>query len=82
MSFKGKTVPDIRFEYKYDIQSFFNYFNMLNASEIARRSGMSPSLMRQYTCGTKKAGEKVYRKLSESINSITTEISSAMIGTK
>lgn len=51
------------FEYKYDLRSFFNYFNFLNVSEIAKRAGINPSLMRQYTSGVKNAGESTYKKL-------------------
>ena len=28
----GKTFPEVEFEYKYDLQSFFNYFSFLNAN--------------------------------------------------
>ena len=43
----GEVFPDVEFEYKYDLQSFFNYFSFLNVSEIAKRAGVNPSLMRQ-----------------------------------
>lgn len=59
-----KDLPDVEFVYKYDIQSFFNYFSFLNVTDIARRAGINPSLMRQYTSGVKKAGEKTYQRLS------------------
>ena len=63
-------LPEVDFIYKYDIQSFFNYFSYLNATDIARRSGINPSLMRQYTSGVKKAGEKTYLRLSACIDKI------------
>lgn len=63
-------LPDVEFVYKYDIQSFFNYFSYLNATDIARRAGINPSLMRQYTSGVKKAGETTYHRLSSQVDRI------------
>ena len=62
------------FIYKYDIQSFFNYFSYLNASDIARRAGINPSLMRQYISGVKKAGEKNYQRLSACVGKIKEDL--------
>ena len=65
------------FEYKYDLRSFFNYFNFLNVSEIAKRAGINPSLMRQYTSGEKNAGESTYKKLSACLAQIKSELQAA-----
>lgn len=65
------------FEYKYDLRSFFNYFNFLNITEIAKRAGVNPSLMRQYTSGVKTAGEATYRKLSSCMTQIKSELQAA-----
>ena len=65
------------FEYKYDLRSFFNYFNFLNVSEIAKRAGINPSLMRQYTSGVKNAGESTYKKLSVCLAQIKSELHAA-----
>ena len=67
-------LPDVEFTYKYDIQSFFNYFSYLNATDIARRAGINPSLMRQYTSGVKKAGEKTYQRLSTCVDKIKEDL--------
>ncbi len=69
-----KDLPDVEFIYKYDIQSFFNYFSYLNVTDIARRAGINPSLMRQYTSGVKKAGEKTYKRLSVCVNKIEEDL--------
>lgn len=65
------------FEYKYDLRSFFNYFNFLNVSEISKRAGINPSLMRQYTSGVKNAGESTYKKLSACLAQIKSELHAA-----
>ena len=67
----------LTFEYKYDLRSFFSYFNFLNVTEIAKRAGINPSLMRQYTSGVKTAGETTYKKLSSCISQIRTELQTA-----
>ena len=67
----------LTFEYKSDLRSFFNYFSFLNVTEIAKRAGINPSLMRQYTSGVKTAGEGTYKKLSSCISQIRTELQTA-----
>lgn len=68
---------EVDFNYKYDLQSFFEYFSFLNVSQVAMRAGINPSLMRQYTRGIKTAGEKTYTRLSACISSITKELQAA-----
>ena len=58
-------------------QQVIDYFSFLNVSEIAKRAGINPSLMRQYTSGIKNAGEKTYSRLSECIANITKELQAA-----
>lgn len=73
----GKAWKDVDFVYKYDLQSFFNFFSFLNVNEIARRSGINPSLMRQYSRGIKRAGEKTYARMSVCLSDITRELQAA-----
>lgn len=73
----GRKPYDVDFHYQYDLQSFFEYFSFLNVTEIARRAGINPSLMRQYTSGVKTAGEKTYSRLSACISTITRELQAA-----
>jgi len=72
----GNPYP-VEFSYQYDLQSFFDYFSFLNVSEIAKRAGINPSLMRQYARGIKTAGEKTYSRLSACIENISKELSAA-----
>jgi len=74
---EGKVFPDVEFTYKYDLQSFFNYFSFLNITDIAKRSGVNPSLMRQYASGVKNAGERTYKRLSNCVQSIGRELETA-----
>ena len=70
----GNVPYEVEFFYQYDLQSFFNYFSFLNVTEIAKRAGINPSLMRQYTRGIKNAGEKTYERLASCMASITKDL--------
>lgn len=74
---EGREMPVLEYTYKYDMQSFFNNFPFLNVSKVAERAGINPTLMRQYTCGTAKAGQKQYEKLRRVVQDITTELTKA-----
>lgn len=73
----GGVVYDVDFSYQYDLQSFFEYFSFLNVTDIARRAGINPSLMRQYASGIKNAGERTYARLSACMDSLTKELQAA-----
>ena len=73
----GDIKGEVRLEYKYDLQSFFNYFDCFNVNEVARRAGINPSLHRQYSSGCKKAGEKTYERLSECFINIKKDLQAA-----
>ncbi|MDH6356963.1 pilus assembly protein HicB [Parabacteroides sp. PF5-9] len=73
----GKETPVIEFEWKYDLQSFFNYFTILNVSELARKTGINPSLLRRYKNGLAQASEKQYGKIMASVHAIGNELAAA-----
>lgn len=75
----GKNAPDLKFNFMYDLQSFFSYFSYLNISKVGEKSGISPSLMRQYVSGTAKAGPKQFEKIRTAISEIVGELSVASI---
>ncbi len=72
-----KETPELEFTYKYDMQSFFNYFSFLNVTKVAELAGINPSLMRQYTSGVANAGQKQYDKIRVAIGKISKELSAA-----
>lgn len=74
---EGKEVPELEFVYKYDMQSFFDYFSFLNVTKVAELAGINPSLMRQYTSGVTNAGQKQYDKIRVAVERISKEISEA-----
>lgn len=76
---EGKSMPELSFTFSYDLQSFFSYFSYLNISKVGEKSGISPSLMRQYASGSAKASQKQYDKIRGAIHDIVNELSVASI---
>ena len=76
---EGRTMPQFTVTYKYDMKSFFDYFNFLNITRIAERSGINPSLLRQYSKGLAKPGERQYKRLSDTMSKITEELAAASL---
>ncbi len=74
---KMQEVPALDFEFKYDLHSFFDYFSVLNVTKLAEKTGINPSLLRQYRSGVAKAGQKQYDKLEKTIHKIGTELATA-----
>lgn len=74
---EGEAVPELSFEFKYDLQSFFDYFKFINVSKLAEEAGINPSLLRQYNSGSVKAGQKQYDKLQACIRRIGHELITA-----
>jgi predicted RNase H-like HicB family nuclease len=64
---------DLRFE--IDFQQFFKYYNVLNASFLARRIGMNPTLLSQYVNGKKKPSEAQAEKIINGIHEVGNELS-------
>ena len=77
MAEEGKAIPELHFVYKYDLQSFFDYFSFLNISKVAERAGISASLMRQYASGAANAGQKQYDKVRLAVSDISKELAAA-----
>lgn len=74
---EGRCVPELEFEWRYDMQSFFNYFSFLNVTKVAERAGINASQMRQYVSGISNASQKQYDKLREAVRSFASEMATA-----
>jgi predicted RNase H-like HicB family nuclease len=74
----GKAIPEEInhpvFEYRYDMASFFDYFDLINISKLAKLSGINPSLMRQYKSRSAFASEKQSKRIQDAINKLGEEL--------
>lgn len=76
---QGLETPELEFEWKYDLASFFEYFKWLNVSEVARMAGINESQLRRYKSGGVTAGQKIYEKLYNCIQRIGQELVAARL---
>jgi predicted RNase H-like HicB family nuclease len=82
---EGKT-PDpalnngnLEFSFKYDITSIFNHFGMLDATGLAKKIGMNPSLLRQYKSGHTLASDKQKQKIEKGLHELGRELLSVRL---
>lgn len=76
---EGKDFPkDIEVEFRYDIPSFFNYFDWINISAFAKQAGINESKMRAYKAGLSTASEKTLNKIRATIRDMCAAMSAAV----
>lgn len=77
---EGKPFPkDIEVEFRYDIPSFFNYFEWINISAFAKQAGINESKMRAYKAGLATASEKTMNKIRATIKEMCAAMSAAVL---
>ena len=79
---EGQTAPQlesISIEYRYDLPSFFNYFDFINVSKFAEYVGINESKMRAYKSGVSYPGEKTTSKIFKAVKEIGKELCVASI---
>ena len=79
---EGKEVPnfeDVSVEYRYDIPSFFDFFDFINVSRFAQFAGINESKMRAYKSGVSFPGEKTTQKIIDAAHEIAAELSSTTL---
>ena len=79
----GDELPEelkgIEFEYKYDLASFFNYYNWINATQFAKIAGINASLMRQYKAGVAYVSEAQTKKIETALHRLGNELTAVKL---
>lgn len=70
----GQSLEGVSVAYTYDVPSFFNAFDCLNASKFAAYAGINESKMRQYKAGVTYPNEKTMKKIMEAAHKIGEEL--------
>lgn len=70
---------DVEIEYRYDIPSFFNFFDFINVSRFAEYVGVNESKMRAYKSGVSFPGEKTTAKILKAAQHIGAELMAATL---
>jgi hypothetical protein len=65
---------NIPFEFKYDLESYFQEHDYLKISSVAEIAGMNPSLIRQYASGVKFPSSEQAEKLKRAIRKIAKDL--------
>ena len=76
---KVPAFEDISIEYRYDIPSFFNFFDFINVSKFAEYAGVNESKMRAYKSGLSYPGEKTTAKIVKAIKILGDELTTATL---
>ncbi len=71
---KDLNISDIEFTYQYDLTSFFNIYNAIKISEIAKLAGINASLVRQYAKGLAYVSEKQVKKIEDAVRQLGKEL--------
>ena len=69
-------LKDIKFTYKYDIASMFDYYDWINVSQFAKKAGINASLMRQYRMGNTYISENQTKKIKKALHKLGKELMS------
>ena len=67
------TIDEVSFE--YDLQSFFDFYKVINAKALSERIGMNQSLLAQYIRGIKKPSPTQTKRILEGVRQIGKELS-------
>jgi hypothetical protein len=67
-------MKDINVEYRFDLPSFFNYFDFINVTKFAEYVGINESKMRAYKSGVSYPGEKTTNKIFKAVKEIGQEL--------
>lgn len=66
------TIDEIQFE--YDLESFFDFYKVINAKALSERIGMNQSLLAQYIKGIKKPSTAQTKRILRGVQQIGREL--------
>lgn len=66
------SLEEIQFE--YDLESFFDFYKVINAKALSERIGMNQSLLAQYIKGIKKPSHSQTRRILQGVQQIGREL--------
>lgn len=75
---EGKEMPDLDFNFKMDVGSFFNYYP-INVTAFAKYIGMNASLLRQYASGVKSPSAKSMAKIKAGLEQFKRDLNADIL---
>ena len=74
LEYPEENFPELKISWEYDLQSFFNHFDFLNVTKMAKYSQISPSNFRHYAAGSKRMSQKQFFKVKQAFNRMADEL--------
>ncbi|NJM14667.1 MAG: XRE family transcriptional regulator [Bacteroidales bacterium] len=74
---KGFVYAIDEIHFAYDIESFFDFYRVINAKALSERIGMNQSLLAQYIKGIKKPSVSQTKRILQGVQQIGKELSEA-----
>lgn len=68
-------ITEEQIELKYDLASFFEFYQEINVSALGKRIGMQKSLLSEYKNGSRKPSEKQVKRILTGIKDLGKELS-------
>ncbi|MDR2969759.1 MAG: pilus assembly protein HicB [Tannerellaceae bacterium] len=72
--YPDKAFPELEVSWVFDFPSFFNHFDFLNVSKVAKYAGISPSNFRHYAAGSKSMSQKQFIKVKQAFSKMADEL--------
>ena len=71
---KAIDTKKIEWDIHYDLKAFFEEYDTLNASAIAKKAGLNSSLVRQYISGHKYPSPEQVKKIEDAVHKLAEEL--------
>jgi len=72
--YPNENFPELEVSWVFDFPSFFNHFDFLNVSKVAKYAEMSPSNFRHYAAGSKNMSPKQFSKVKQAFGRMADEL--------
>ena len=69
-----ENLSELEVSWVFDFPSFFNHFDFLNVSKVAKYAEMSPSNFRHYAAGSKSMSQKQFLKVKKAFGRMADEM--------
>lgn len=70
---EGVTIPEIEFDFRFDVGSFFDYYP-IDVTAFAKYIGMNPSTLRLYVAGLRNPKEEAIKRIREGIDKLSRDL--------
>ncbi len=72
--YPNEQFAELAVNWMYDLPSFFNHFDFLNATKVARYAGMSASNFRHYVAGSRPVTQNQLLKIKQAFEKMANEL--------